>query len=97
MITIICAKGIIDATGCRIHVTEADGYTSVSGDISVPASGHYNLMLTSLDKKKKVNFAISDSFDKESVECVYTRIVKAVKEGKKCVDIREVEQWKSTF
>ena len=40
MIVINCAKGLIDATGCKIQVTEIEGYTSVSGDISVPGDGY---------------------------------------------------------
>ena len=94
MIAIICAIGIIDATGCRIHVTEAEGYTSVSGELSVPVSGHYNLMLTSLDKEKKVNFAIMQFPDKGKAEFVFQHIANAKKNGKECVDIRDFEKEK---
>ena len=91
MIVINCAKGLIDATGCKIQVTEIEGYTSVSGDISVPGDG-YNLKITSLDKEKNVNFVISQFPDKRKAEWVYTYIANAVREGEKCVDIREFEK-----
>lgn len=95
MITIICEKGLIDTSGCRIHIEDNSGYTSLSGEIQVPSSG-YSLRVTSL-KKKKIDFAISDSFDKASAERVYEHILSAVKNGKKYVDIRDEEKWKSTL
>ena len=90
MITIICAKGLVDATGCRIYIAEAEDYTSVSGDISVPGDG-YNLKITSLDKEKNVNFVIAQFPEKRKAEFVHTHIVNAVRIGEKCVDITDFE------
>ena len=94
MITIECAKGLIDTTGCRIYIEKAKGYTSVSGDISVPAEG-YNLKITSLDKEKKIDFAFSQFSEKRKAEWVYNDIRNAVKAGEKYVDIREYEKLES--
>ena len=96
MIIIISAKGIIDATGCRIYIEEEEVYTDATGDLPIQ-TGRYNLMLTSLDKKPNVDFVISDSFDKKSATDVYAYILAAVKRHDKYVDIREVEKWKSTL
>ena len=91
MIVINCANGLIDATGCKIQVREMKGYTSVSGDISVPGDG-YNLKITSLDKEKNIDLVIMQFPDKRKAEFVYQHIVNAVRAGEKCVDIREFEK-----
>ena len=91
MITIICAKGLIDATECKVYITKAEGYTSLSGDISIPGDG-YNLKITSLDKEKNIDFVIMQFPDKRKAEFVYQHIVNAVRAGEECVDIRDFEK-----
>ena len=91
MIIINCAKGLIDATGCRIYIAEAESYTSVSGDLAVQGDG-YNLKITSLDKEKNVDFVIALFPDKQKAEFVYRDIVNAVRDGKKYVDITGYEE-----
>ncbi|MDE0088003.1 MAG: hypothetical protein OXU23_19930 [Candidatus Poribacteria bacterium] len=86
-----CTKGLIDATGCRIYITEAEGYTSLSGDISVPGDG-YNLKIASLDKEKNIDFVISQFSEKRKAEWVHNYIANTVKEGEGYIDIREYEE-----
>ena len=91
MITIICANGLIDATGCHIHIREG-------GTAPGPVQGFdrelpYCLKLTHLVTKKDLD--VSEFSDKESAENVLIHIISAIKKGKRYVDIRDIEKWKS--
>ena len=91
MIAIICQKGTIDATGCKLHITASGGY-SLYPDIP-PTDECYNLTLTNLDTN--ANCVVSQFSVKRQAEFTYQHIINAINEGNPSVDIRDHEIAKS--
>ena len=92
MITIICANGVIDATGCHLHIT-GGGKQHGPG---MPSGGRQllsHLTLTHLETKKELK--VSEFSDKEPAENTLLHIINAIKKGERYVDIRDTEKWKS--
>ena len=79
MIAIICQKGTIDATGCRLHIIER----SIS----------YDLALINLDTKDE--HVISQFSVKHEAEFTYQHIINAINQREPSVDIRDHEEMKS--
>lgn len=90
MIAIICQKGIIDATRCRLHIIER-GISQ--GPDQPDINEGYDLVLTHLDSK--VETVISTFSVKRQAKFTYQHIINAINEGKPSVDITEHEKMKS--
>ena len=91
MIVIICQKGTIDATGCRIHIKTGGGYSLYP---NMPATNVcYNLTLTNLETK--TDYIISQFSVKREAEFTYQHIINAINNREPSVDIRDHEKMKS--
>ena len=93
MITIICANGIIDATGCYLHITGGE----IQSGPGLPSGGRKlpcHLTLTHLGTGK--DLVVSELSDKERADATYGVILGAVINGKTSVDIRDVEKENQT-
>ena len=91
MIAIICQKGTIDATGCRIHIKVGGGYSLYPNMPAIDVC--YNLTLTNLETK--VDEIISQFSVEREAEFTYQHIINAINNREPSIDIREFERAKS--
>ena len=80
---IIYAKGIVDTTGCRLHIVKGDNSSAHS---ELPATDEgYNLMLTNLETG--LDFVIQHCSSEVWANGILNGIIKAIKRGAKYYDL----------
>ena len=88
MIAIQCKKGLVDASGCHIHVKEDQFYMIPSGE--TVGSPVYNLIATHWHTERDITLAQFNH--KQYAEIAEDAIRNAVKKGEQYVSITTFEE-----
>ena len=82
---IISNNGVIDTSGCRIHVAKGNG-SSTHSELPVTDEG-YNLTVTNLESGFEC--VVEHTSSEKWANARLNGIIEAVKEGHKCYDLTD--------